>query len=282
MSTRDEALRIAVSDHTIAGTLIVPDTRMPGVLFLHGWGGNQAQYAARAREIAALGCACLTVDLRGHAETARQQATVSRENNLDDALAAYDRLAGESAVDDHRIAVVGSSYGGYLAAILTTMRPVRWLGLRAPALYKDSDWTAPKLALRQLQDLDSYRRDIRDASDNKALRAAAAYKGDVLIVESGHDTVIPREVIQSYRNAFTQSRSLTYRMIDGADHGLTDPSCRTAYTTVLVNWITEMMAPGRASPTPPPARARGGANDAAHDTVRNDVEATSTPAIKPA
>ena len=67
MSTRDEVLQIAVGDHSIAGTLIVPDTRMPGVLFLHGWGGNQAQYASRAREIAALGCACLTVDLRGHA-----------------------------------------------------------------------------------------------------------------------------------------------------------------------------------------------------------------------
>jgi len=43
MSTRDELLQIAVGDHTIAGTLIVPDTRMPGMLFLHGWGGNQAQ-----------------------------------------------------------------------------------------------------------------------------------------------------------------------------------------------------------------------------------------------
>jgi len=43
MSTRDKVLKIAVGDHHIAGTLIVPDTRMPGVLFLHGWGGNQMQ-----------------------------------------------------------------------------------------------------------------------------------------------------------------------------------------------------------------------------------------------
>jgi hypothetical protein len=31
-------------------------------------------------------------------------------------------------------------------------------------------------------------------------------------------------------------------MIEGADHGLTDPACRQAYTTLLVNWITEMIA----------------------------------------
>ena len=87
MSTRDEAMQIAVGDHTIAGTLIVPDTRMPGVLFLHGWGGSQQQYASRAREIAALGCACLTVDLRGHAQTQGQQATVTRDAPMIEASA---------------------------------------------------------------------------------------------------------------------------------------------------------------------------------------------------
>ncbi|HET8832146.1 MAG TPA: alpha/beta fold hydrolase [Casimicrobiaceae bacterium] len=246
MSTRDEAMQIAVGDHTIAGTLIVPDTRMPGVLFLHGWGGSQQQYASRAREIAALGCACLTVDLRGHAQTQGQQATVTREDNLHDALAAYDTLAGEAAVDDRRIAVVGSSYGGYLATLLTTLRPVKWLALRAPALYKDTEWNEPKLALRRLQGLETYRRRALDASDNRALRAAADYRGDVLIVESAHDDIIPREVLQNYRHAYTRAHSLTYRKLEGADHGLTDPSCRQAYSTLLVGWITEMIAADRA------------------------------------
>lgn len=247
MFTRDETFQIAVAGHCIDATLIVPDTRMPGVLFLHGWGGSQAQSAARAREIAALGCACLTVDMRGHAKTATQQATVTREDNLTDALAAYDRLAREAVVDDDQIAVVGSSYGGYLATILTSLRPVKWLGLRAPALYKDTDWTSPKLALRKLQGLEAYRRMMIEAQDNRALRAASAYRGDVLIVESGHDTIIPHEVVENYRNAFAASRSLTYRVIDGADHGLTGPGCRQAYTMLLVNWITEMAAGKRSA-----------------------------------
>ena len=38
-----------------SGTLVTPATVVPGVLFLHGWGGSQEQYLARAREIAALG-----------------------------------------------------------------------------------------------------------------------------------------------------------------------------------------------------------------------------------
>jgi pimeloyl-ACP methyl ester carboxylesterase len=242
MSTRDEVLKIAVGDHHIAGTLIVPDTRMPGVLFLHGWGGNQMQYAPRAREISAIGCVCLTVNMRGHAETEREHSSVTREDNLQDVVASFDRLVSEPAVDKDQVAVVGSSYGGYLGTILTTVRAVRWLALRAPALYKDTDWEEPKLRLRELQPLEAYRRSTLRSTDNRALRAAAAYEGDVLIVESGRDDVIPHEVIGNYRNAFKHARSITYRVIHDADHGLTNPAWRHAYTTMLVNWITEMIA----------------------------------------
>ena len=246
MPTRDETLEIDVGDHRIEATLIVPDTRMPGVLFLHGWGGSQAQYASRAREIAALGCACLTVDLRGHARTEAQRTSVTRDDNLRDALHAYDALAREDAVDADRIAVLGSSYGAYLGAILTTLRPVRWLGLRAPALYRDSDWHLPKLSLYQRQDLPAYRRMKLGPQDNRALAAAGDYRGDVLLVESGGDRIVPHEVIENYRNAFIRARSLTYRVLDDADHALSQPEWRAAATAVLVKWMTEMMKPAAA------------------------------------
>ena len=133
MTTRDDRIAISVDDQEISGTLVTPATVVPGVLFLHGSGGSQEQYLARAREIAALGCVCLTVDLRGHAGTEEQKETVTREDNLRDAIAAYDTLASHRAVDKEAIAVVGSSYGGYLAAILSSLRRVRWLALRVPA-----------------------------------------------------------------------------------------------------------------------------------------------------
>ena len=78
MATYDEPVEIAVDAGSIAGTLITPRTLVPGILFVHGWGGSQEQYVARARKIAALGCVCLTFDLRGHAQTRPQFETVSR------------------------------------------------------------------------------------------------------------------------------------------------------------------------------------------------------------
>ena len=182
MPTRDEPIYIRVEGEHILGTLISPGALSPGVLFVHGWGGDQRQYLARARAITELGCVCLTFDLRGHAQTQTQHETVSREESLRDILAAYDFLAAQPNVDSDSIAVVGSSYGGYLAALLTALRPVRWLALRVPALYKDSEWSLPKFKLRTEQDLAKYRLQPVSPEESKALRACHAFTGDVLLV----------------------------------------------------------------------------------------------------
>jgi len=259
MSTRDHKFEIAVDNSHIAGTLIAPATMMPGVLFVHGWGGSQQQYLARAREVAALGCIGLTFDLRGHASTEPQQETVSRDDNLKDVIAAYDELVNHPSVDAGAIAVVGSSYGGYLAAILTTLRPVKWLALRVPALYKDGSWELPKKQLHKDPDLHAYRRRHVRPQDNRALDACAAFKGDILIVESENDDTVPHPTIQNYVEAARHARSLTYRVIAGADHGLSQEPSQRAYTSLLVNWLTEMVFGARQGVATAQGAARAGA-----------------------
>jgi len=255
MTTLDERVEIRIGDESIAGTVITPGTLVPGVLFVHGWGGSQEQYMARARDVAGVGCICLTFDLRGHAATSGQYQTVSREINLNDLLAAYDVLASRRHVDPAAIAVVGSSYGGYLASILTTLRNVKWLGLRSPALYIDSGWESPKLQLHKDQDLTTYRHSFVPASDNRALQACAAFKGDVLLIESEFDNIVPRAVLTSYREACKHARSLTYRCIAGADHGLTHDADQLAYSSLLLNWLSEMVLGARTRPSTTPVSA---------------------------
>ena len=245
MPTRDEIIDITVEDEHIAGTLVTPGTLVPGILFVHGWGGSQQQYLARAREVAALGCICLTFDLRGHVRTHHYKDTVSREDNLQDVVAAYDVLAAQPGVDTSAIAVVGSSYGGYLAAILTSLRPVRWLALRVPALYKDEDWDLPKGKLKQQQALEKYRLQPVRAEESVALKACAAFGGDVLLVESEHDSTVPHQVVLNYRDACATAHSLTYRVIQGADHSLSDRRWQQAYPSILLGWLTEMLKGAR-------------------------------------
>lgn len=249
----DEVFDIAVDAQQIEATLVVPRTLIPGVLFIHGWGVDRETYLNRARELAALGCICLLFDMRGHAATAEQRDEVTREDSLADVVAAYDHLAGHPLVDPNAIAVIGSSYGGYLAAVLTGVRPVRWLGMRVPALYKDEDWLLPKQQLRD-HGLEAFRRNPVDADDNRALGACAAFRGDVLLVRSGKDEVIPEPVIRNYLVALTGVRSLTYRVVEGADHALSEQPWQQFYASLLLGWINEMVIAARENGAGPESR----------------------------
>lgn len=244
MTAECKTLEIGADGGALAATVLSPASKVPGLLFVHGWGGSQEQDMARAQEIAALGCVCLTFDMRGHARWEAQRETVTRDDNLRDVLAAYDALVSQAAVDPSAIAVVGSSYGGYLAAILTSLRPVRWLGLRVPALYRDAQWETPKWALDKA-DLAVYRRGEVSAADNRALAACSDFEGDVLVVESEHDEIVPHPTIANYTASFRKARSMTYRVIAGADHALSAADCKAAYSRLLTSWASEMILGAR-------------------------------------
>jgi len=139
-----------------------------------------------------------------------------------------------------KIALVGSSYGAYLGALLIYMRPVRLLALQAPALYKDDDWEMPKRKLHVDPNFAAYRRLALRAEDNRALGACAQFLGDALVVESEHDEVIPHPAVANYISALANAHSLTYRVIAGADHSLSRPQWESEYTQLLVNWMTEI------------------------------------------
>lgn len=235
-----------VDGQRIAGTLLQPEAPVPGLLFVHGWGGDQEEDLGHAEELARLGCICFTFDLRGHAGSDAARDEVTRQDGLDDVIAAYDYLASQPLIDPAAIGVIGTSYGGYLSALLTEVRPVRWLALRVPALYPDADWDVPKARLDK-DVVRAYREHIQSGDADRALAACERFEGDVLIVESGEDDRIPTEVILSYQAAFKRAQSFSHRVIPGASHAMRNPAHQRIYATLLINWIEEMVRASRRS-----------------------------------
>lgn len=235
-----EQVHILSGGVQLSGHFFEPLTGLPGILFVHGWAGSQERDERRSRAISRLGCICLTFDMRGHGSDQAELMTVTRADNLQDICAAYDVLASHPAVDTRSIAVVASSYGAYLATFLTAMRNVRWLALRVPALYRDEDWDQPKYSLNR-EDLRAFRNMDIPASANKALAKCQDYAGDVMIVESEHDDLVPHRTITSYIAAFSRARSITYKRILGADHALTHLASRRAYDDILIRWLKDMV-----------------------------------------
>lgn len=250
--TASNRLNLKVGDEVLEGTILTPARLIPGVLFVHGWGGSQEQDMRRAEDIAQMGCVCFTFDLRGHAKSEPRRMEVTRDDGLTDVLAAYDFLLGQPMVDKNAIAVVGTSYGGYLATLLTQLRPVHWLALRVPALYPDADWKTPK-ALLDRRKIAQFRNRFRGVRKNRSLEACARFRGDVLIVESEHDTVVPHPTMASFIAAFTSANSLSYRVIKGGDHSLRDEAPRKTYHDLLVTWISEMVRGARRAASDQPS-----------------------------
>ena len=238
-------VRIEVDGQSLNGCLIEPDAPAPwpAILFAHGWGGSQRQDLGKARRLTALGIAALTFNFRGHARTRRQLDTVSRADNLRDLGAAWDLLAATPGVDTARMGVVGASYGGYLAVLLTAERPVRVLALQAPAIYRDRDFDRPKLELNLDGQLARYRKRRLAAGDNRVLALAAQFSGHVLLVEPENDTVVPHPVIGNYLRAFRLSATSVVRyVVADADHALGDTRWRREYSAVLVDWLASKLS----------------------------------------
>jgi pimeloyl-ACP methyl ester carboxylesterase len=235
----------------LQGKLLVPSEltgRRPGVLFVHGWGDSQRRNVGTARALVDLGCVCLTFNLRGHGRTRVDIDTVTRADNLLDTFAAYDLLAGQPHVDPTRIGVVGSSYGGYLAILASLERPIRFLALCVPAIYQDADFDRPKRELNLDPSLSAYRRRRLTPAQNRALASASKFEGDVLIVESERDEVIPSQVIVNYRDAFTGAASLVHEVLRDADHGLSREDWRRAYGALLLDWFRRRLGVSETAP----------------------------------
>src|SRR5262249_48619766 len=157
-------------------------------------------------------------DLHGHgASEGEATSPVKTEEFLDDVIAAYDFLIGQNGVDRTRLGMVGASFGGYLSAILTLKRPVRWLALPAPADCPNGELGSAYEALRQ-------------------------FPGELFLIESEHDEVIPHGVVMGYRTALGDSSRVRHEVIRGATHQLTEQAWQQRFLDLLIDWFGSKLA----------------------------------------
>jgi pimeloyl-ACP methyl ester carboxylesterase len=214
----------------------MPIQRDPSLLLvLPGWDdAGKEQFERLEAELSPAGWRCRRADLPDADWPAERRRHVSREDSLRQALKDHDALAN----GDHHpcVALLGFSYGGYLAALISARRTVSHLVLRSPALYPDDDWTVPKEELDKRM-LEAYRNRLHAPSDNRALAACAAFRGHALLVSSELDQVVPPTVVDSYSSALQRALTLEHKVLPGADHLLSRAEWRDQYHTMEVDWL---------------------------------------------
>lgn len=209
----------------------------PALLVLPGWDDHgKDQFDLLDQDLSVQGWHCRRGNLPDASWPAAERACVNREGNLRQVLHDYQLLHSQER--PAAVGVLGFSYGGYMAALLAGMYPFDWLVLRSPAIYPDGDWLVPKEELDK-REIDAYRRQVHTPDNNRALGACQAFRGDVLLIQSEHDAVVPPPVAESYAWAFGNARSLVRHMLLGADHQLSHAKWRETYHAIAVQWLQD-------------------------------------------
>jgi alpha/beta superfamily hydrolase len=211
----------------VVGMLHIPErTPAPGVIMCHGFTGHKAEthrlFVTAARDFAKHGLAVLRFDFRGSGDSEGEfsEMTVSRE--IEDARTALDFLSARPEVQAARVAVLGLSLGGCVAACLAgadqrVRALVLWsatahldrLASRIPANLKPGEvfdhhgWPLGRGLLDDLVEIDS-------------LKALAGYPGPSLVVHGSEDETVPPSDASDYRLAL--GGRCTLHIVKGADH----------------------------------------------------------------
>jgi len=211
--------------------------KQPVILVIHGWTSSMSRYPQRLAPALEKGYVCVFFDMRGHGETGGDLSQYSRKDHFDDCLAAYDFMTKLPMIDLDNIFVFGSSYGGYMASLLSEKRPVHNLILKAPAQYPDEGWEEPKLS-QEKDAVGGYRLKNHSPEDNMALKAISKYQGRLLFLECENDEQVPKQVINDYREYIPIKYD--YELLEGSDHACQLPGMNEEFIERMGKWLSRV------------------------------------------
>lgn len=216
----------------------------PGVLFIHGWQSGQNRFFTLAEELAQKGFICLTFDLAGHQESEGDINNLSVKNYVEACVSAYDYLTAIPRVNTNDITVIGSSFGSYLGVILTSYRPVKNLILRVPSNYPDDQFEEnKKLKSSSSPEVMDWRLKKLDSRATKSLKATGEFQGNILLVESEKDELVPHQTVQNYLDAVTNKDKLTYLLMKDAPHSIMgDPELTKQFNQAVLKWLEGLIS----------------------------------------
>ncbi|NNM83916.1 alpha/beta fold hydrolase [Candidatus Parcubacteria bacterium] len=237
-----QEVQISTTNGTLSGNFFpapaATENQHAAALLIHGWKSGQDRMFDTAEMLSKKsGIQCLTFDLRGHGESPGVIDQLSRKNFLDDVLAAYDFLIKQPNVNPNKIGVLGSSFGAYLASLLSARRKIAWMVLRAPADYSDGDLAQPKMLGGDETTVNEWRMQPKNWNATEALRAVHSFKGKILIVESENDDLVPHQTVQNYVDAVSEKRDMQYALMEGAPHSLSKfPDLKKQFNEIVFEW----------------------------------------------
>jgi hypothetical protein len=241
----------------IAGTLHLPEGEgpWPGVIFCHGFSGDKVEshfiFVETARALERRGIASLRFDFRGSGESDGEFVDMTPGSEIADARRALDVLAEQPETDAARLAVLGLSLGGLVAACAAARDGavsglVLWSAVADLAeVFEERHESAPERKALQRQGYYDYGAHrigegfVESVRRVDPLEELASWGGPALLVHGSEDGSVPVEHAGRYERAL--SGETTVHIIEGADHTYAGVAWEREAIEVTRDWLVERM-----------------------------------------
>ncbi|HMS23624.1 MAG TPA: alpha/beta fold hydrolase [Candidatus Saccharibacteria bacterium] len=171
------------------------------LLVLPGFTSSKANYKdLTAAIISKTGTSALVIDYSGHGESPFDVQDITIMENFSEVVRAYDWL--KKHYPDKAINVMGTSYGGFFAAMLAGVRDVNKLVLRVPANYAPKDLYTPWRELDREQIRNEYRADPNNFKEHPVLAHGQSFKGTAYVLTHELDEACPKSSTDPYIKVF--------------------------------------------------------------------------------
>lgn len=236
-----KSIEFTVDGLTVKGDLFYPEKikdKNPAILFIHGWTSEKKRSFQYAEALIKLGFIVMVFDMRGHGISEGNINIATPKEFLKDCIAAYDYFSSIKGVDKENISIVSSSFGGYLSSMLTSKRKIKNLVLRVPVDYANDTFEKPKMGnAGENPNVFKWRLSPKKYNETYALQALHDYAGQILIIESEKDTIVPHPIIQNYVDAVKDKSKLTHIVMKDAPHSIKPGPFKDEVTKILVDWF---------------------------------------------
>lgn len=206
------------------------------LLTLIGFESNKAKYVDMIQAIINhTGTAAIVLDYSGHGDSPFALSDISPAQHFLEVIVAFDWLKINHP--DKHLSVMGTSYGGFHATLLTQFRAFDQLILRVPAIYPED------VFYTKWKDMDvdyirgTYRHETKDLEDHSMLRRAREFRGKTLVVTHELDDICPPNVTEAFVNAFQAASFMQPKFKHSVSQSNPDPEVLQAYYLKIAEFL---------------------------------------------
>lgn len=212
---------------TLRGYLLVPNQvgKPPVVCMFHGFTGNKMEdhfyFVRLSRQLEDFGIASIRMDFGNSGESDGCFENMTPEGEIIDAINIIDYASTLEEVDSNRIALLGFSMGGMVAAIAAARRKdiVKSLCLIAPAVNIEQIFLQFFEQDNEMADINGLlfsKKAYEDMKTINPVEQARDFEGNVLIVQGTEDAAVPVEASKTYVKIYGSKVQFYY--VDKSNH----------------------------------------------------------------